>query len=294
MGLPSAPQGWDDGDGGHPRGAQGLAEGSPHGAPVWPRFPTPQRGGPRPGGGTPGAGSDPLAGMFVIWASASLPVSWSDEPAGSLPEGVSGSARELVSHVSEVVWDRGPLSSLRAQLPSGPTGLVRARPSSFEPRPCPSAGFPGLGHLGPLCSPCKHRAVHPGEPLPPAPRASLATSQHPLLVPLCPGILSLSESPSSPGQGPATWHRTQDFWVLSRMAGQRRGRQEPGASEGEGCCGGGLRVPAEGCSAPTSICLCSCQPPRRPSFPPPLSLGVQLPGPVLGCLKLLLLPDPLI
>lgn len=105
LGLPSAPQGWDDGDGGHPRDVQGLAEGSPHGSPVWPRFPTPQRGGPRPGGGTPGAGSDPLAGMFVIWASVSLPVSWSDEPAGSLLEGMSGSARERVSHISEVVWD---------------------------------------------------------------------------------------------------------------------------------------------------------------------------------------------
>ena len=122
---------------------------------MWPRFPTLQRGGPRPGGGTPGAGSDLLAGMFVIWASVSLPVGWSDEPAGSLPEGRSGSAWERVSHVSEVVRDTGPLSGLRAQLPSGPTGLVRARPlGPLSPVPAPLLGSQAWDTRG-LCA---HRA----------------------------------------------------------------------------------------------------------------------------------------
>lgn len=88
-------------------------------------------------------------------ASVSLPVGWSDEPAGSLPEGRSGSAWERVSHVSAVVRDTGPLSGLRAQLPSGPTGLVRARPlGPLSPVPAPLLGSQAWDTRG-LCA---HRA----------------------------------------------------------------------------------------------------------------------------------------
>ena len=62
----------------------------------------------------------------------------------------------------------------------------------------------------------------------------------------------LSESPSSPGQGPVTWHRTQGF-LGGEQDGRPGGRREPRVSKGEGCCSGGLYVPAEGCSAPTRV-----------------------------------------
>lgn len=271
MGLPSAPQGWDDRGGGHPRGVQGLAKGSPRGTPVWPRFPTPQRGDPRPGGGTPGAGSDPLTGMFVIWASVSLPVGWSDEPAGSLPEGTSGSAWERVSHVSEVVRDRGPLSGLRAQLPSGPTGLVRARPSGpWSPVAAPLLGSQAWDIRGLCAHRAQHSAVHPGELLPLCPPGLHGPPPSILCSPLSALASCLSESPSSPGQGPVTWHRTQGF-LGGEQDGRPGGRREPRVSEGEGCCSGGLYVPAEGCSAPTRVPMLMPTPQEAllPSAPQP-------------------------
>ena len=101
----------------------------------------------------------------------------------------------------------------------------------------------------------------------------------------------LSESPSSPGQGPVTWHRTQGF-LGGEQDGRPGGRREPRVSEGEGTAVGACVCQPRGAQPPPG-CLCSCQPPRRPSFPLPLSPGSPAPGPCFGVPEAAAAPRPL-
>lgn len=163
------------------------------------------------------------------------------------------------------------------QLPSGPTGLVRARPSGpLSPVPAPLLGSQAWDTWGLCAHRAQRSAVHPGELLPLRPPGLPRPPPSTLCSPLSALASCLSESPSPPGQGPATWHRTQGF-PGGEQDGRPGRRWEPGVSEGEGCCSGAC-VPAEGCSAPTLVPLLTPTP-RRSSFPAPLSPGSPAPGP---------------
>ena len=163
------------------------------------------------------------------------------------------------------------------QLPSGPTGLVRARPSGpLSPVPAPLLGSQAWDTWGLCAHRAQRSAVHPGELLPLRPPGLPRPPPSALCSPLSVLASCLSESPSPPGQGPATWHRTQGF-PGGEQDGRPGRRWEPGVSEGEGCCSGAC-VPAEGCSAPTLVPLLTPTP-RRSSFPAPLSPGSPAPGP---------------
>ena len=125
---------------------------------------------------------------------------------------------------------------------------------------------------------------------PSAPQASTgplpASSAHPSLPwhPVCLNRL--------PPQGRAQSHGTalRDFWVVSRMAGQV-GDGSPGSPRGKGAAVGASMCQLRGAQPPPG-CLCSCQPPRRPSFPLPLSPGSPAPGPCFGVPEAAAAPRP--
>lgn len=103
--------------------------------------------------------------------------------------------------------------------------------------------------------------------------------------PLCPALLSMSDSLSSPGQGLATWHRMQGlsaWWAGCRA--RQHGRQESGISEVEksGAFTAGFCASAEGhCSCPFCA-FAHTDPPGSPFSLCPAALGAQLPGCLLS------------
>lgn len=127
---------------------------------------------------------------------------------------------------------------------------------------------------------------------PPAPQASPgplpASSARPSLPwhPVCLNLL--------PPQGRAQSHGTalRDFWVVSRMAGQA-GDGSPGSPRGKVLQWGPVCA-SQGVLSPHLGAFAHANPPGGLPSLCPSALGVQLLGLVLGCLRLLLLPDPFI